>query len=124
MATTTARSMSSSSPETVSFVEPRGDDVLYEVVDNVVKALPPMGARETHVASGLMRILSNLTWEHALGQVVAEMLFMLAPSTNLQRRPDLAFVSFQRWPVDRRVPKGPAWEVVPDLAIEVVSSGN
>jgi len=107
-----------------SFVEPPGDDILYEIVDNEVRELPPMGARETLLASVLFRILSNFAWDHALGQVVSEMLFLLIPVTNLQRRPDLAFVSFERWPRGRPVPKGPAWEVVPNLAIEVVSPSN
>ncbi|MFI5457930.1 MAG: Uma2 family endonuclease [Isosphaerales bacterium] len=105
-------------------MEPPGDDILYEIVDNEVRELLPMGARETLLASVVFRILSNFAWDHALGQVVSEMLFLLIPGTNLQRRPDLAFVSFERWPRGRPVPKGPAWEVVPNLAIEVVSPSN
>jgi Uma2 family endonuclease len=33
-------------------------------------------------------------------------------------------VSFQRWPRGRRVPSAAAWEVVPNLAIEIVSPSN
>jgi len=124
MATTTAPPQASSALNAASFVEAPGDDILYEIVDNEVRELPPMGVRETLLASMLIRILSNFAWDHALGQVVSEMLFLLIPGTNLQRRPDLAFVSFERWPRGRRVPKSPAWEVVPDLAIEVVSPSN
>ena len=43
---------------------------------------------------------------------------------NLQRRPDLAFVSYERWAHDRAIPAEPAWEVVPNLAIEVISPKN
>ncbi len=42
------------------------------------------------------------------------------PSRN--RRPDLAFVSFDRWPIDRPMSsRDNAWDVVPDLAVEVTS---
>jgi hypothetical protein len=34
---------------------------------------------------------------------------------------DVAFVSFERWPKQRRIPRTEAWEVVPNLAVEVVS---
>jgi len=124
MATTTAQSQASSTLNAASFPEPPGDDILYEIVDNEVRELPPMGASETDLASVLFRILSPFAWDHALGKVVSEMLFLLIPGTNLQRRPDLAFVSFARWPRGRPVPKTPAWEVVPNLAIEVVSPNN
>ena len=57
-----------------------------------------------------------------LGLVVFETLFVL--DRNLNRRPDVAFVSLERWPLERDVPTSNAWEVVPDLAIEVVSPTN
>ena len=83
-----------------------------------------MGAREVNLASTLIRILSNFAWSHQLGRVESEMLFLLDAAKNLQRRPDLALVSFERWPRDRRIPAEPAWEVVPNLAIEVISPKN
>ncbi len=48
------------------------------------------------------------------------MLFNFAP-VNKQRRPDVSFVSYQRWPKTEPVPETKAWEVVPNLAVEVVS---
>ena len=48
------------------------------------------------------------------------MLFDLTP-VQRQRRPDVAFVSYNRWPRQRRVPRTEAWEVVPNLVVEVVS---
>jgi Uma2 family endonuclease len=41
-----------------------------------------------------------------------------------RRRPDLAFVSYGRWPRKKRIPRGDVWDVVPDLPIEVVSPKN
>ena len=40
---------------------------------------------------------------------------------RLQRKPDVAFVSAERWPLYREVPDAEAWKVVPNLAVEVVS---
>jgi Uma2 family endonuclease len=108
----------------ISMPELPGDDILYEVVDNQLRELPPMGAREVDLASTLIRILSNFAWSHRLGRVESEMLFLLDVAKNLQRRPDLAFVSYERWSRDRRIPAEPAWAVVPDLAIEVISPKN
>jgi Uma2 family endonuclease len=107
-----------------AILEALRNDLLYEVVDNQIRELQPMGVEEGLIASKLMRILSNFTWNAGLGEVVSEILFLLIQGKKLQRRPDLAFVSFQRWPRSRRVPSAAAWEVVPNLAIEVISPTN
>ena len=52
------------------------------------------------------------------------MIFDLRPAVDRERRPDVAFVSYERWASDRRMPKTRSWAVVPDLAIEVVSTTN
>ena len=52
------------------------------------------------------------------------MLFLLDPVNDLKRRPDIAFVSFDRWARNRPVPRTAAWEVVPDLAIEIICPTN
>jgi Uma2 family endonuclease len=49
------------------------------------------------------------------------MLFDLTVAVGRKRRPDVAFVSFERWPRQRHIPRTEAWEVVPNLAVEVVS---
>jgi Uma2 family endonuclease len=99
-------------------------DTLYEVVNGERVELPPMGAFENWVASVLARFMGNHASSHRLGRVVVEMLFLVDRATGLQRRPDLAFVSYDRWPRNRRVARTPAWDVVPDLAVEVVSPTN
>lgn len=98
-----------------------GDEPLYEVVRGQIVELPSMGVRPTHVASVLSRHLGPFCWANGLGRVENEMLFQIDHPEKNQRRPDLAFISFGRWARDRKVPDGPAWVVVPDLAIEVVS---
>jgi Uma2 family endonuclease len=97
---------------------------LYEVVGGQVVEKPPMGAFESTLASFLARWMAPYADENHLGMVVTETLFPIDPKGNLKRRPDLAFVSVERWPLRRRVPRTEAWEVVPDLAIEVVSLTN
>jgi Uma2 family endonuclease len=83
--------------------------------------LPPMSSRETYLASILIALLGLHARASEQGRVVGEMLFKLDPTRNQKRRPDVAFVSFDRWPKTRRVPATHGWEVVPELAIEVVS---
>ncbi len=99
-------------------------DSLYEVVGGKRVELPPLGAFETSLAGKLMLKLGVHAEAQHLGRVVPEMLFLLDHEADLQRRPDVAFVSFDRWPRNRRVPRTAAWDVVPDLAVEVVSPTN
>ncbi len=97
--------------------------ILYEVVDGeIVEKV--MSAESTWVGNRLHGSL----WSHVeagrLGSAVSEMLFVLEPNDKLKRRPDVAFVSAERWPVDRRPPGEGDWPVVPDLAVEVVSRND
>lgn len=100
------------------------EDRLYEVIDGQVVEIDRMGASETKLASWLIRLLGHFVDPNDLGHVVMETLFDLSSSAGHKRRPDLAFVSADRWPVDQAVPEGDAWCVVPDLAVEVVSPTN
>lgn len=95
------------------------EDILHEVVDGEVVEIPPMGAYESFVCT----ILSG----HLLGQPgrpTMETLFDFSAVIGRKRRPDLAFVSFERWPRDKPMPRGESWDVVPDLAVEVISPTN
>jgi Uma2 family endonuclease len=58
-----------------------------------------------------------------LGLAVNEVLFVLNAARSLNRRPDVAFVSYAHWPT-AIVTREPAWNVVPDLAIEIISPTN
>lgn len=83
-----------------------------------------MGAYETDIASLLVAFLGPFARTQQMGRVVGEMLFVLNRTLGLERRPDVAFVSYQRWPRRRRVPRLRSWDVVPELAVEVVSPTN
>jgi Uma2 family endonuclease len=97
---------------------------LYEVVGGQVVEKPPRGAFESVLASFLARWLAPYADENHLGLVVTETLFLIEPTKKLKRRPDLAFVSKERWPLKKSVPRTEAWDVVPDLAVEVISETN
>ncbi len=103
---------------------PVPDDCFYEVVDGQIVELPPMGAYECDVASFLAFMLGQVVNAQQLGKVVVETLFWLDRAGKLKRRPDLAFVSAKKWPIRRRAPKTEAWDLIPDLVIEVVSETN
>jgi Uma2 family endonuclease len=98
-------------------------DMLHEVVNGQIVE-KTMGAFETEIASILAGFLAPFVRANRLGKVLIEMLFRIDPGTDLQRRPDVAFVSHARWPRDRPAPREAAWDVVPDLAVEVVSPSN
>jgi Uma2 family endonuclease len=101
-----------------------GDDIeRYEIIDGVRVEREPIGAFETVLASWLCHLMNDFAAGKKLGLAVNEVLFVLNAARNLQRRPDVAFVSYARWPTSV-VPREPAWNVVPDLAIEIVSLTN
>ena len=98
-------------------------DMLYEVVGGEIKE-KIVGLQESVIASRLHGFLFMFLSQHRLGRALVETLFLIEKSKDLQRRPDVAFVSAARWPMNRPAPDTAACEVVPDLAIEVVSPTN
>jgi Uma2 family endonuclease len=100
------------------------DEALYELVDGQRVEMPPMSIRAVMVASKLGAELNTFVKGSNLGQIFPEMLFRIpvTEDTSRERRPDIAFVSYKRWPAGSpEDPDANAWEVVPDLAIEVIS---
>jgi Uma2 family endonuclease len=105
-------------PEILS--EPEG---LYEVIDGRIVE-KPVGVYEIWLATVISNLLTRHVKENSVGRVVFEMIFDLRATIDRERRPDVAFVSYERWASDRRMPKTRSWAVVPDLAIEVLSTTN
>ncbi len=100
------------------------DEPLYEVVNGVRVETPRMGSRATMLANYLSQQINEFAMPQGLGMAMIEVLFELNAS-GLQRRPDIAFVSTQRWTPDMDGPDDPnAFKTVPDLAVEVVSPSN
>jgi Uma2 family endonuclease len=98
-------------------------DGLYEIVNGKVVE-KKMGLYEVHVLNLLDLFLGRFAFDNQLGNVESEMLFKLSENSGTQRRPDIAFISYQKWPKGRKYPSSNAFTIVPDLMIEVVSPTN
>ncbi|HVL15071.1 MAG TPA: Uma2 family endonuclease [Gemmata sp.] len=97
------------------------NDDHYEIIDGQRVELPPMSAESSVLAARLARVLSNHSIERDLGEAHPEILFKLPLQLDRNRRPDIAFVPYSRWPRSRPIPPTNAWAVLPDLCVEVVS---
>src|SRR5689334_4754604 len=107
---------------------PTGDS-LYELIDDCRVELPPMSAYAGIVASRLAEqiIIHNYQQTPKPGRVFQELLFRLSigHDKGRSRRPDIAFVSFDRAAIDQLPSsRDNAWAVVPDLAVEVISPSD
>ncbi len=105
------------------------DDVFYEVVNGQRVEMPPMSYYAGIVASNLAYELNHNLRKHGTraGNVVVEVLFRIPQRKDPERsrRPDLAYVSRERWPADRlKSTIEHVWDVIPDLAVEVVSPND
>jgi Uma2 family endonuclease len=96
----------------------------YEVVDGQIVENPPLDARSSLLASFLQALMGPFARSNRLGWVTTETLFLIDRARSLMRRPDVAFVSAQRWSLKRAVPYREAWDVIPDLTVEVISESN
>jgi Uma2 family endonuclease len=107
------------------YADVHSDEPLFEIIDGLRVELL-MSAQNVFLASRLLIRLGSLVDSKKLGTVVSEMLFELPlAGRSRSRRPDVAFVSFDRWPEDRPIPdRGEHWKVVPDLAVEFVSPND
>ncbi len=104
-------------------ISPDLSESLYEVIDGQIVE-KTMGAFELQIASRLHGSLWAFVDEHGLGTSEVEMIFLIDEARCLKLRPDVAFVSRERWPIDEPAPEREAWNVIPDLAVEVVSPSN
>jgi Uma2 family endonuclease len=94
---------------------------LFELVEGVLVE-KAMGYYESVLAGVLIHLLHAFLEEHDLGVVAGEGgMLRLAP--GLVRIPDVSFVSWDQIP-GREIPKEPIPDLAPDLAVEVLSTGN
>src|SRR5438067_11809552 len=98
------------------------DGPLYEIIDGQYVELP-MSAENVILANELSHEMAAYAKPRNLGRSLVEILFELPlVDRSRNRRPDAAFVSYERWPRSRPLPPvGNAWAVVPELAVEFVS---
>jgi len=96
----------------------------YELIDGEVVEVQPMGIYSAAVANRLNKHLSAYSLDRGTGESYMDAIFRvpLRRDLNRNRKPDVAFVSFERWPEDRPIPyRGNPLDVVPDLMVEVIS---
>ncbi len=111
-------------PEPALSAELPSSDSLYEFLDGKYVELPPMSTQASIVASRLVRELGIFAKVERLGEVASETLFGLTPRSRRMRRPDIAFVSYKRWPKNQPLPTTDPWPVVPEMIVEVVSPSD
>jgi Uma2 family endonuclease len=99
------------------------EDPLYEVV-NGVRVEKIVSAYAVWIANELNLSLSPVAKQRGIGTCALEMMFILDADFDLRRRPDLAMVAATKWPVGQPPPPRGDWEMIPDLAVEVLSPGN
>jgi Uma2 family endonuclease len=100
------------------------EEPLYEIVNGVKVELPSTGAFASWVTLQFAFLLQTFVGQRALGTIVMETLFILDAVRDTRCRPDIAFVSAQKWSPDRPPPETGDWEVIPDVAVEVVSPND
>jgi Uma2 family endonuclease len=83
----------------------------------------PMGALAATIATFLASHLNVFAWQRRLGFATSEATFRLLPDRP-QRRPDVAFIPYERWVPQPGSEDPPAWNVVPTLTVEVVSPND
>lgn len=97
------------------------NETLYEVVDGCIVE-KPMSAYSMWIASFLFECLAPYVRQRGLGTLYSEGVFVLQP--GLKRRPDVAFLSASKWPIGDAPNHDGDWEIIPDLAVEVISPSN
>ncbi len=101
-----------------SMANPTGEPGLYELV-NGEAVRKTVGAAEIAIANLLNEALGDAVRAAKCGRTYVEMGFAMASGNG--RKPDVAFVSYQAWARNRRIPPGDYMPVAPDLAVEIVS---
>jgi Uma2 family endonuclease len=96
-------------------------DVICELIDGVLVE-KVMGYQEGAIGTWLGFLLQTFLQEHDLGMLAGADATARILS-HLVRIPDVSFVRWEKLP-DRCYPTEPVPDLVPDLAIEVLSEGN
>lgn len=76
------------------------------------------------LGSRLAIFLSNFGIAQNLGEAYVEVMFQLPLKKDRKRRPDVAYVSYATWPKNKPMPPTNAWDVLPDVCVEVVSPND
>jgi len=97
------------------------EDRLYELVDGILVE-KTVGLQESLISVKIGTLLSVFVEPRGLG-LIAGADGTIQLDINLVRIPDVSFISWERVP-GGEVPEEPVPLLVPDLAVEVISTGN
>lgn len=97
------------------------DGRCYELVEGKLYEMPPPSPRHGEVTSNIDFLLKTHVRQQRLGRVMAgDPGFVLARNPDTVRGPDVAFISYARFPAGEELPLRYG-DLIPDLAVEVVS---
>lgn len=100
---------------------------LYEIINGQIVESPPMSDYAGEVAARLNRVITKYLFTNDIGESSVERLYRipLPEDRSRNRRPDLAYVSYERWPRSKGFSfRGNGRDVVPGIAVEVISPGD
>jgi Uma2 family endonuclease len=110
-------------PSSGKYDDPYADDEgLFEIVRGK-RVEKQMSLIENLIAGVLFRRLAPYCLENSLGLAVIETMFSIPGSGN-DRKPDVAFVSYNTWAANRPIPRVNAWPVAPELIVEAISPND
>lgn len=94
-----------------------------ELIRGELRTMPPTFEDHGEFTMRLTVLLGHYVMTHQLGKMyAAETGFLIARNPDTVRAPDIAFIRQERTPVAGPAPR---WvPVIPDLAVEVASSGD
>ena len=99
-------------------------DALYEIVNGEVIEIEHLGFLGSSFASVLIFFINAFAMPRRLGLAIAEGLYQFRADLP-QRRPDVSFVPFSRWPANMTLDfDPPTGSTVPSLAVEIISPSN
>lgn len=96
----------------------------YEVINGQVVEIPPMSAYAGEIANLIRDELAAFARSSRRGRARNDLLFRIpmADDPNRNRAPDVAFITYDRWPPNRPLRyRGNPIDVVPNLVVEVAS---
>ena len=99
----------------------------YELIDGEIVEVRPMSGLAASIANRINKALTIYGDSSGLGSSFMDTLFRvpLPRDRSRNRRPDVAFVTFDRLPEDQPLPyRGISIDVVPDLFVEVASPSD
>ena len=112
--------MKSEKPATVAdLLRMPKDGRLYELVDGEI-VMSPAGMRHAEIAGKIFHFIATFLETHPIGRVYPDNVGIVLPNGNV-RSPDVTFIRNEK--LSGKSPEGYG-EVIPDLAVEVLSPSD